>query len=217
MRNTIDKAETQFKATIALFGASGVGKTTLLTNLIYQLETKSDKGTPGFDILFYNTKTNDDNNDCRPLLIRFIDVGKFDISANKERITDISKLSTMICFVVDVDNIKSTQFFDAFTQIHFDCNSSEIVLVLNKSDKQKLLSLQSECIKQLVTKFNIKTTIEVCSIKRESVNAFGDLIRSKISSLIQDNNEKYSHCEKEFDICPELIYVKKIKKAYGCL
>lgn len=216
-----NKAElsTQFKATITLFGASDTGKTELLNNLIYQIETKSQKGTPGYDILYYNTKTNNDKGDigCQPLLIRFLDMGKFDIEANKERIIEITKMSNIICFVIDVLNLKSAQYFDAYTTIQLNSDNSAIILILNKNDNQKLFSLQSDIIKQIKTDFKIKDTIEVCSIKRESVNAFGDLIRSRMTNMIENNNERYSYCEKEFNTCPELIYVKKIKKTFGCI
>ena len=188
------------KIVISVIGDRKVGKSFLLNGLIFPEIVHNIKyiKTIGCDIRFL---IDNDNN----ILIKFFDLGFFDLQTNVDQLKEFSKISSFILYIIN-SNIEKINYIDKFSGMF---KNNNIILVLNKNNLNNQLTLQSDKVKEIIDKNKINKSFEVSAFNKISVDKLKENLISYIKEKIENNEIKK---EELFNINPDIIYKTRLLK-----
>ena len=188
------------KVVISVIGDRKVGKSFLLNGLIFPEIVHNIKyiKTIGCDIRFL---IDNDNN----ILIKFFDLGFFDLQTNVDQLKEFSKISSFILYIIN-SNIEKINYIDKFSGMF---KNNNIILVLNKNNLNNQLTLQSDKVKEIIEKNKINKSFEVSAFNKISVDKLKENLISYIKEKIENNEIKK---EELFNINPDIIYKTRLSK-----
>ena len=182
------------KIVISVIGDRKVGKSFLLNGLIFPEIVHNIKyiKTMGCDIRFL---IDNENN----ILVKFFDLGFFDLQTNVDQLKEFSKISSFILYIIN-SNIEKINYINKFSGIF---KHNNIILVLNKNNLNNQLTLQSDKVKEIIDKNKINKSFEVSAFNKISVDKLKENLISYIKEKIENNEIKK---EELFNINPDIIY-----------
>ena len=188
------------KIVISVIGDRKVGKSFLLNGLIFPEIVHNIKyiKTMGCDIRFL---IDNENN----ILVKFFDLGFFDLQTNVDQLKEFSKISSFILYIIN-SNIEKINYIDKFSGMF---KNNNIILVLNKNNLNNQLTLQSDKVKEIIEKNKINKSFEVSAFNKISVDKLKENLISYIKEKIENNEIKK---EELFNINPDIIYKTRLSK-----
>ena len=188
------------KIVISVIGDRNVGKSFLLNGLIFPEIVHNIKyiKTMGCDIRFL---IDNENN----ILVKFFDLGFFDLQTNVDQLKEFSKISSFILYIIN-SNIEKINYIDKFSGMF---KNNNIILVLNKNNLNNQLTLQSDKVKEIIDKNKINKSFEVSAFNKISVDKLKENLISYIKEKIENNEIKK---EELFNINPDIIYKTRLLK-----
>ena len=188
------------KIVISVIGDRNVGKSFLLNGLIFPEIVHNIKyiKTMGCDIRFL---IDNENN----ILVKFFDLGFFDLQTNVDQLKEFSKISSFILYIIN-SNIEKINYIDKFSGMF---KNNNIILVLNKNNLNNQLTLQSDKVKEIIDKNKINKSFEVSAFNKISVDKLKENLISYIKEKIENNEIKK---EELFNINPDIIYKTRLSK-----
>ena len=188
------------KIVISVIGDRKVGKSFLLNGLIFPEIVHNIKyiKTMGCDIRFL---IDNENN----ILVKFFDLGFFDLQTNVDQLKEFSKISSFILYIIN-SNIEKINYIDKFSGMF---KNNNIILVLNKNNLNNQLTLQSDKVKEIIDKNKINKSFEVSAFNKISVDKLKENLISYIKEKIENNEIKK---EELFNINPDIIYKTRVSK-----
>ncbi len=188
------------KIVISVIGDRKVGKSFLLNGLIFPEIVHNIKyiKTMGCDIRFL---IDNENN----ILVKFFDLGFFDLQTNVDQLKEFSKISSFILYIIN-SNIEKINYIDKFSGMF---KNNNIILVLNKNNLNNQLTLQSDKVKEIIDKNKINKSFEVSAFNKISVDKLKENLISYIKEKIENNEIKK---EELFNINPDIIYKTRLSK-----
>ena len=188
------------KIVISVIGDRKVGKSFLLNGLIFPEIVHNIKyiKTMGCDIRFL---IDNENN----ILVKFFDLGFFDLQTNVDQLKEFSKISSFILYIIN-SNIEKINYIDKFSGMF---KNNNIILVLNKNNLNNQLTLQSDKVKEIIEKNKINKSFEVSAFNKISVDKLKENLISYIKEKIENNEIKK---EELFNINPDIIYKTRLLK-----
>ena len=188
------------KIVISVIGDRKVGKSFLLNGLIFPEIVHNIKyiKTMGCDIRFL---IDNENN----ILVKFFDLGFFDLQTNVDQLKEFSKISSFILYIIN-SNIEKINYIDKFSGMF---KNNNIILVLNKNNLNNQLTLQSDKVKEIIDKNKINKSFEVSAFNKISVDKLKENLISYIKEKIENNEIKK---EELFNINPDIIYKTRLLK-----